>query len=64
VGSRWRRKHDKPQTAYQRLLGMDMLSTKRKRELRDQYENLDPFELHDQLEKRLGPILTKALEVN
>ena len=43
---------------------MDMLSTKRKRELRDQYENLDPFELHDQLEKRLGPILTKALEVN
>ncbi len=64
VGSRWRRKHDKPQTAYQRLLKMDVLSSKRKRELRDQYESLDPFELHDQLEKRLRPILTKALEVN
>jgi len=64
VGSRWRRKHDKPQTAYQRLLKMGVLNTKRKRELRDQYESLDPFELHDQLEKCLGPILTKALEVN
>jgi hypothetical protein len=63
VGSRWRRKHDKPQTAYQRLLKMGVLSTKKKRELRDQYESLDPFELHDQLEKCLRPILTKALEV-
>jgi len=43
---------------------MGVLNTKRKRELRDQYESLDPFELHDQLEKCLGPILTKALEVN
>ena len=64
VGSRWRRKHDKPQTAYQRLLKMGVLSTKRKRELRDQYESLDPFELHDQLEKCLRRILTKELEVN
>jgi hypothetical protein len=64
VGSRWRRKHDKPQTAYQRLLEMDVLSAKKKRELRDQYESLDPFELHDRLEKSLRPILAKALEVN
>ena len=64
VGSRWRRKHDKPQTAYQRLLKMEALSAKKKRELQGQYESLDPFELHDRLEKSLRPILAKALEVN
>lgn len=64
VGSKWRRKHDQAQTAYQRLLKMDVLSTKRKRELKDQFESLDPFDLHDRLEKSLRPILAKALEVN
>lgn len=64
VGSRWRRKHDQPQTAYQRLLKMEMLSTKRKRQLKDHYESLDPFELHDRLERCLRPILAKALAVN
>lgn len=64
VGSRWRWKHDRPQTAYQRLLNMDVLSSKTKRQLQDQYESLDPFELHDQVEKSLRPILVKALEVN
>jgi hypothetical protein len=61
VGSKWRRKHDQAQTAYQRLLKMDMLSSKRKRQLREQFETLDPFELHDRLEKALRPILAKAL---
>jgi hypothetical protein len=64
VGSKWRRKHDPAQTAYQRLLKMDVLGTKKKRELKDQFESLDPFALHDQLEKSLRPILAKALEVN
>jgi hypothetical protein len=65
VGSKWRRKHDQAQTAYQRLLKFNVLSTKSKRRLKDQFESLDPFELHDQLEQSLRPILTKeALEVN
>jgi len=64
VGARWRRKHDQPQTAYQRLLKMDVLSLKKKRELRELFENLDPFVLHEQLDKALRPILAKALEVN
>lgn len=64
VGSRWRRKHDKPQTAFQRLLKMDVLNARKKQELRDHYESLDPFELHDQLEKALRPILAKTLQVN
>lgn len=61
VGSRWRRKHDRPQTAYQRLLKMGALSRKAKRQLREQFESLNPFELHDRLEKALRPILARAL---
>lgn len=64
VGSKWRRKHDRPQTAYQRLLKLGQLSTRSQRALKDQFETLDPFELHDQLEKTLRPILAKGLEVN
>jgi hypothetical protein len=64
VGSKWRRKHDQAQTAYQRLLRLNVLNTKSKRRLKDQFESLDPFELHDQLEQSLRPILAKALEAN
>jgi hypothetical protein len=64
IGSRWRRVHDPPQTAYQRLLNMEVLSAKKKRQLKAQYESLDPFELHERLDKSLRPILARALEVN
>jgi len=63
VGSRWRRKHDSPQTAYQRLRAMKVLRGKPKRQMHDYYQSLDPFQLHAQLEKSLRPILAKALEV-
>jgi hypothetical protein len=64
VGSRWRRKHDRPQTAYQRLLKLGVLSGPQKRQLRELFESLDPFALHDDLEQCLRPILCQALEVN
>ena len=64
IGARWKRKHDRPQTAYQRLLKMDVLSSSKKRELQDWFQSLDPFLLHEQLEKALRPILAKAVEVN
>ena len=54
-GSRWRRRQDRPQTAYQRLLQMGIMSSKKHRELRDFYHRLDPFALHEQLEKQLAP---------
>lgn len=63
VGARWKRKHDKAQTAYQRLLKMKVLGAKKKRQLRDWYQSLDPFVLHQQLDKALQPILAKALEI-
>ena len=57
VGSRWKRRHDLPQTAYQRLLASGQLTGKAKRRLQDQYHSLDPFELAAQVEKQLKSIL-------
>ena len=56
-GARWRRRHDVAQTAYQRLLKMGKLPAKKRRQWREEYESLDPFALHDQLERGWRPIL-------
>jgi hypothetical protein len=57
VGSRWKRRYDRPQTAYQRLVASDQLSRKQLARLRDQYHALDPFALAAETERRLQPIL-------
>jgi hypothetical protein len=57
VGSRWKRRHDRPQTACQRLLTSDQIDAKAKRRLRDQFEALDPFALAQDVELRLQRIL-------
>jgi hypothetical protein len=59
-GSRWIREHDRPQTAYQRMLASEQLSGKQRRKLRDLYQSLDPFALAIETEKRLKPILKMA----
>jgi hypothetical protein len=59
-GSRWVRRHDEAQTAYQRLLDSGQLNARGKRQLRERYETLDPFALAKTLEKRLRPILKMA----
>ena len=60
-GSRWVRRHDAAQTAYQRLLAHRGLPSKARRELRDRYESLDPFVLAQEMERRLKPILRGAV---
>jgi hypothetical protein len=60
-GSRWVRRHDEAQTAYQRLLAHGDLKSKVRGELRDRYEALDPFALAAEVERRLKPILGAAL---
>ena len=55
--SRIIRKHDEPKTAYQRLLESGVLDTKARRHLRDLYESLDPFQLAQEINVRLKPIL-------
>ena len=56
-GSKWVRRHDRPQTAYQRLVAGGQLENKEARRLRDWHQTLDPFELARQTEQRLKPIL-------
>jgi hypothetical protein len=56
-GSHWRKRYDKPQTAYDRLLQWGKLTPKQKRHLKDHYKSLDPFTLKKDLEKRLKKIL-------
>lgn len=57
VGSRWVRRYDPPQTAYQRLLRSGEFKDKEARRLREWYEALDPFTLARQVERQLEPIL-------
>ena len=59
-GSRWVRRYDRPQTAYQRLLASGQLKGKERARLRDWYESLDPFKLAQQIERRLKTILRAA----
>ena len=59
VGSRWVRRHDQAQTAYERLLQSGQLNAQRARLLRDQYAALDPFKLHQELEQGLRKILAR-----
>jgi len=61
-GSRWVRLHDRPQTAYQRLLAHRELTSQARRQLRERYEALDPFVLAAEVERRLKPILGAAVE--
>ncbi len=57
VGSRWVRRYDVAQTAYQRLVASGQLKRAEAARLRERYESLDPFKLAAELEHRLNPIL-------
>lgn len=56
-GSHWRKCYEPPRTAYERLCAPGILGLKARRQLRERYASLDPFELKDELEKRLKQIL-------
>jgi len=62
VGSRWVRRHDPPQTAYQRLVASGQLSGEAARQLRECYQSLDPFALAQEVENRLKGILSRGLD--
>ena len=61
VGSRWVRRYDAPQTAYQRLLASGQLTGAQAARLRDYYHSLDPFNLAAEVERRLQPILRQRI---
>lgn len=56
-GSHWRKRYELPRTAYARLCAPSILGLKARRELREHYDSLDPFELKDKLERQLKQIL-------
>src|SRR5947207_868684 len=55
--SHWRRRYELPRTAYDRLCAPGILSLKQRSQLRERYAALDPFQLKDELERQLKPIL-------
>src|SRR5258706_5909031 len=55
--SHWRRRYELPRTAYHRLCAPGILTLQQRRQLRERYASLDPFELKDELERQLKPIL-------
>jgi len=60
-GAKVKRSHDTPQTPCDRLLASKAISAAKKRQLRQQRAQLNPFELHRQLEEALRPLLLRAL---
>lgn len=60
IGARWKRLYTPPETPCARLLASPLLGEDEKTALRDQRDRLDPFELHDAIEKKLRTILKAA----
>lgn len=56
IGSRYKKKYDKPKTPYQRLMESEHLSGIQKKRLRDGKEKLNPFELRRLVEQKLNGI--------
>ena len=59
-GSHWRKRYEAGSTPYERLMKPGVLKPQARRELRDRYQSLDPFELSAEVERRLGGILPTA----
>lgn len=61
-GSHWKKRYERARTAYERLQELPGVAPAMRRQLREQYESLDPFALREELEKRLRPILAAAVD--
>lgn len=53
LGSKYRRRYEKPKTPYQRLLESPSLSEAAKATLRSEHAQLNPFHLREELERKL-----------
>jgi len=59
VGARYVKKHDAPQTPYQRLLASPAISAAAQRRLQEQFAVLNPFVLKKQVEQKLKMIFDR-----
>jgi hypothetical protein len=62
VGSKTIKRYDKPKTPFQRILEADTeyVSIAKKRELQKLFDSLNPFELRNAMEKKIGKIFKLA----
>jgi hypothetical protein len=60
VNARWVKKHDEPQTPYERLLASPQVSEQKKRELRERFQQLNPFALKKEIERTLKIIFDRV----
>ena len=58
IGSRVQRKYDAPQTPFERLIELGVLSAHQIRSMQDQRDKLDPFELSAAIEYKVREILS------
>lgn len=56
IASKTVKRYDKPKTPYQRILESPYVSAESKRQLKEQYKSLNPFELRKVLEEKLRKI--------
>ncbi len=56
VGAKYKRKHSKPMTPYQRLMECSQIPDQVKKDLTKKFESLNPFELKDGIERKLKRI--------
>ena len=59
-GSKVKKKYDKPQSPYQRLLLCSKTNENQKEKLRKTHTDLDPIELAKEIEKKLAVIFEKV----
>jgi hypothetical protein len=59
-GGRLRRFHSAPRTPYARLMESPVVDADSKTALREEFEHLDPFALHDEIERKLRAIFRRA----
>lgn len=60
VGAKYKKKYDKPQTPYQRLLANEALTSVQKRDLKHRFEGHNPFYLKEQLDIKLKIFFNKV----
>lgn len=58
IQSKIKKKHDAPQTPYQRLMRCEHISEEQKKKLRITFESLNPFQLKQAIEKKLKKIFS------
>jgi len=56
IQSKIKKKHKKPETPYQRLIGCDQISDVQKEQLKKTFESLNPFKLRENIERKLKKI--------